>query len=276
MATLSQELVPCSQANDTNNSRQNQYKILLKDIIALRDIVTFAQKQYATAWKPQDHPLTTKIQCQDTLTAIDELYNFCSDKELQIDQCNMRRSYQYDQHHKKFVLFSVLTLLCSSAAALSTLIGLGFIATILCISLAIIFLICAIHHNQNLSEAQQEDKRINSIIDKEIETIEQTRKTAITQCSSLLSLIPDDYQSPEAIHYMLKIVAVGRATTLADATREWDEEAHRRRIEELQNQQLQSQLRQEKLAKQTRNIQAINLATTLYNAKKLDDIDDKL
>lgn len=262
MAETSQELVPCTPTDTTHASQQ--------------DLTNIPTTTPTVSWDPQDHPLTTKIQCQDTLTAIDELYNFCSDKESQIDQCNMRRSYQYDQHHKKFVLFSVLTLLCSSAAALSTLIGLGFIATILCISLAIIFLICAIQHNQDLSEAQQEDKRINSIIDKEIETIEQTRKTAITQCSSLLSLIPDDYQSPEAIHYMLKIVAVGRATTLADATREWDEEAHRRRIEELQNQQLQSQLRQEKYAKQTRNIQAINLAATINNGRKLDDINDKL
>lgn len=263
MAATSQELVPCTPTDTTYASQQ--------------DLTNIPPTPTPTvSWDPHDHPLTTSNQCEDVLTAISKLNTFIDQQKEKEYQYAAQHSYQFEQQHKKFVWFSTAAIACS-ALSLIPLRGIfSFLVKIAAMIAAIIFLILAIRHNRQLDQARENDKHTNSIVDKNIEIIQQTQRTAILQCDGLLSLIPDDYQSADAINYMLKMIKVGRVTTFAEATREWDEEAHRRRIEELQNQQLQSQLRQEKYAKQTRTLQAINLAATINNGRKLDDINDKL
>ncbi|MBO5630147.1 MAG: hypothetical protein J5965_13860 [Aeriscardovia sp.] len=262
MAETSQELVPCTPTDTTHASQQ--------------DLTNIPTPTPTVSWDPHDHPLTASNQCEDVLTAISKLNTFIDQQKEKEYQYAAQHSYQFEQQHKKFVWFSTAAIVCSALSLIPLLGIFSFLLKIAAMIAAIIFLILAIRHNRQLAQARENDKHTNSIVDKNIEIIQQTQRTAILQCDGLLSLIPDDYQSADAINYMLKMIKVGRATTFAEATREWDEEAHRRRIEELQNQQLQSQLRQEKYAKQTRNIQAINLAATINNGRKLDDINDKL
>ena len=104
-----------------------------------------------------------------------------------------QHSHQFEQQHKKFVWFSTAAIACS-ALSLIPLRGIfSFLVKITAMIAAIIFLILAIRHNRQLAQARENDKHTNSIVDKNIEIIQQTQRTAILQCDGLLSLIPDDY-----------------------------------------------------------------------------------
>lgn len=83
-----------------------------------------------------------------------------------------------------------------------------------------------------------------------------------------MDLLPEGYSSTPALDYMLKMLRMGRAENFIQATKCWDEESHRRKVETMQQAQLQSQLRTEQTTRDIRDLEAALLINDLYRDLK--------
>ena len=80
-----------------------------------------------------------------------------------------------------------------------------------------------------------------------------------------LSIIPEDYWYPLATNYMLEMVNAGRADTIKEALRLFDEQEHRWKVEESQEQMLEAQNMQIKEMKRIRKDIAFNTVCSILS-----------
>lgn len=102
----------------------------------------------------------------------------------------------------------------------------------------------------------------------EVKDEEAKLKPVEKNVEPVLDLLPEGYSSTAALDYMLKMLRMGRAENFVQATKCWDEESHRRKVETIEQAQLQSQLRTEKTTRDIRDLEAALLVNDLYRDLK--------
>lgn len=94
------------------------------------------------------------------------------------------------------------------------------------------------------------------------------------QVGPIYQLLTKEYAAPDAVTYMLNMLRLGRAKNFADASYLWDEEQHRRSIEAMQKEQLDSQLRTEEKVNEIRDLQIASTAADIATAAGVNSHDD--
>ena len=134
------------------------------------------------------------------------------------------------------------------------------LACLFFIALSAVFIILMCRSAYALSLKDYYNREEISEVKKEEAELEPVEKNV----EPILSLLPEGYSSTAALDYMLKMLRMDRADNFAQASKCWDEENHRRKMELMQQTQLQSQLRTEKVTRDIRDLEAALLINDLY------------
>ena len=105
---------------------------------------------------------------------------------------------------------------------------------------------------QTLPEARHKIDYYQSLIN----TISQ-------EADPLFRQFPQGYNTPDALTYMASMLEQKRATTYSEAAAMYDEYAHRRRLENLQESQLNEQRKQTNIQTVQAAVQVIQTAATI-------------
>lgn len=90
------------------------------------------------------------------------------------------------------------------------------------------------------------------------------------------SWYPEDYMTSEAAGFFYSVLSNGRADTFKEATNLYEEECHRRRIENSQQEMVRNQQVMNQQQAEGNMLQHVNNVANIFNAAKLDSIDKKL
>ena len=231
--------------------------------------------QMKTAFETQEG---TKNALTAVEISLENIQTTISDKKTHLSNLQKEiKSKKEEIRHWEFgtkgiaTINAVIAIICAVVAVL-----LGIFWGIGCLVCVIPALICTVfvilrgkkaslkgYYNKERNETIAEDESKITKIKAEVEELEPIE-------DQIHSLVPAKYSSFEAMDYMMDMLDQNRAHNFAQAADEWDEEAHRRKMEEMQNAQLQSQLRAEasqrateRAAKAMVALEAANLFTNI-------------
>lgn len=116
-----------------------------------------------------------------------------------------------------------------------------------------------------------------------LEQLDTQLQTVGEQWRASYSWYPEDYMTSEAAGFFYSVLSNGRADTFKEATNLYEEECHRRRIENSQQEMVRNQqemVRNQQVMNQQQAegnmLQHVNNVANIFNAAKLDSIDKKL
>lgn len=153
---------------------------------------------------------------------------------------------------------AVIGIICAVISVL-----LGCFCGMYCLLFAIPAAVCAVLTFRKGKEASLDDY-YNKSKREAIAAEEKDVDLVKGKLDPILSLMPEDCSSLAAIDYMIKALDMGWAHNFSEATKEWNEESHRRKVESMENARLQSQLRTESAVRDLRDLEMANLAFDLY------------
>lgn len=201
---------------------------------------------------------STQEGTERVLVAISNAGHYIDDRQKEIAS-NKAEIKKWEFHTGGVAkICAVIGIICAVISVL-----LGCFCGMYCLLFAIPAAICAVftfvrgreasldgYYNNGRREAIAKDE-------KEVEMVKE-------KLNPVLSLIPEDYSSLDAIDYMIKALEMGWAHDFSEAAKEWNEESHRRKVENMENLRLQSQLRTESAVRDLRDLEMANLAFDVY------------
>ena len=206
--------------------------------------------------------LATKDGAVQILTVLSEASRYMDNLKAQIR--NEKLKIEGWAEHKKAV--AGIYMGCGIASGVLGIIT-GYYVGMAClffITLAAVFIILMSRSAYKLSLKDYYNREAIDEIKEEEAQLEPVEKNV----DPVLDLLPEGYSSTVALEYMLKMIRMRRAENFVQATKCWDEESYRRKIEAMQRAQLQSQLRTEKATKDIRDLEALLLVNDLYRDLK--------
>ena len=200
----------------------------------------------------------TQEGTERVLVAISNASHYINDRQKEIDS-NKAEIKKWEFHTGGVAkICAVVGIICAAISVL-----LGCFCGMYCLLFAIPAAICSVATFKKGREASLDEyynKGRREAIAKDEKEVESVKG----KLDPVLSLIPEEYASLPAIDYMIKALDMGWAHNFSEATKEWNEESHRRTAENLEYARLQSQLRTESAIRDLRNLEMANLAFDVY------------
>lgn len=243
--------------------------------------IDWSKVQLPTVLQMKD-AFKTQEGTENALTAVElsleNIQTTISNKKTRLSTLQKEvNSTKEEIHHWEFATKGVATI-CTGIGIICAIVAvlLGIFWGIGCLVCVIPAAICAVfvilrgkkaslksYYNKDRNETITKDEGEVTKIKSEVAELEPIE-------GKIHLLVPEKYSSFDAMDYMIDMLEQDRAHNFAEAADEWDIEAHRRNMEDMQKAQLQSQLRTEasqrateKAAKTMVTLEAFDLFTNI-------------